>query len=95
MGGRSREYRRFAAECLAMARRNSHAQTRALLIEMAQRWVGLAELAERNSVNHRAMLDAIGRELRALHRRSRALPPHILALLAALNMRESNGDEEC
>jgi hypothetical protein len=41
------EYRRLAAECLELARRMSLHRDRAHLMEMAQRWLGLAAEAER------------------------------------------------
>ena len=39
----SEEYRRFAAECLKMARSAIDDQTRAVLSQMAQVWFRLAE----------------------------------------------------
>jgi hypothetical protein len=41
--GRSEEYRRFAQECLEMARTTEDHQTRAVLLQMAQVWFRLAE----------------------------------------------------
>jgi hypothetical protein len=40
---RSGQYRRFAQECLEMARASESDQTRIVLIEMAQVWFRLAE----------------------------------------------------
>jgi len=41
-------YRRYAAECVHLAQKfRNHAGTAALLLEMAERWRGLAEQAER------------------------------------------------
>lgn len=40
---RSDQYRRFAQECLEMARTSESAQTRVVLIQMAQVWFRLAE----------------------------------------------------
>ena len=90
--GRAREYRYFAAECLSLAHQNADACTRVRLTEMAQRWIDLAELIERASLSDRAVQDAIGRELKNTYRCFPGLPPHILALLAQLNLREQNGD---
>jgi hypothetical protein len=51
MGGffcvdRSDQYRRFAQECLDMARTSENEQTRVVLIQMAQVWFRLAEARE-------------------------------------------------
>lgn len=43
---RSDQYRRFAQECLEMARTSENAQTRVVLIQMAQVWFRLAEARE-------------------------------------------------
>jgi hypothetical protein len=40
---RSKQYRRFAQECLEMARPAQSPQTRAILMQMAQVWFRLAE----------------------------------------------------
>ena len=40
---RSEEYRRFAQECLALARNAEDARARASLLHMAQVWCRLAE----------------------------------------------------
>jgi hypothetical protein len=40
---RSDKYRRFAQECLEMARTSESEQTRVVLIQMAQVWFRLAE----------------------------------------------------
>jgi hypothetical protein len=40
---RSDQYRRFAQECLEMARTSESDQTRVVLIQMAQVWFRLAE----------------------------------------------------
>jgi hypothetical protein len=45
-GDRSRARRRLAAECLAMAKQASDATARAFLVEMAWKWLDLAELDE-------------------------------------------------
>ena len=46
---KSAEYRRFAQECLEMARASDSAQTRVTLIQMAQVWFRLAEAVESRS----------------------------------------------
>ena len=97
-GDRSREHRRLATECLTLARQTSDAKIRASLLEMAQRWLTLAELAEQDaytlSLRRRAIRAAIGEELKTLYRVSRCIPPHVLALLAQLNAAsEKNGEE--
>ena len=43
---RSDHYRRFAQECLEMARTSDNEQTRTVLIQMAQVWFRLAETRE-------------------------------------------------
>ncbi len=43
---RSDQYRRFAHECLDMARMSDNEQTRAVLVQMAQVWFRLAEAHE-------------------------------------------------
>jgi hypothetical protein len=45
---RSEEYRRFAQECLEMARVTDDERARATLIQMAQVWFRLAEERERD-----------------------------------------------
>jgi hypothetical protein len=97
-GDRSREHRRLATECLTLARQTSDAKIRASLLEMAQRWLTLAELAEQDaytlSLRRRAILAAIGEELKTLYRMSHCIPPHLLALLAQLKAAsEKNGEE--
>ena len=71
LGDRSRERRRMAAECLALARQISDSGVRASLVEMAQKWLDLAELCDHErwheALRLRAVEAAIGRELRALY----------------------------
>jgi hypothetical protein len=43
---RAAEYRRLAAECLEVAERMSLREDRARMMEMAQRWLDLAQKAE-------------------------------------------------
>jgi hypothetical protein len=67
---RSRERRRLAAECLAAAKTASDYQARAVLVEMAQKWLEAAELSEHDeawneSLRRRALEAAIGQELQA------------------------------
>ena len=42
------EYRQFAWDCLKLAEAASNAKTRASMMAVAERWVRLAEQAERN-----------------------------------------------
>lgn len=44
---RSEEYRRFAQECLDMARTAEDERSRAVLIQMAQVWLRLAQAREK------------------------------------------------
>ena len=57
---RSDQYRRFAQECLEMARTSESDQTRVVLIQMAQVWFRLAEALE--SVHGRTTRDADTKE---------------------------------
>jgi hypothetical protein len=63
-GDRSRELRRMAAECLAAARQTFDSGVRASLVELAQRWLDLAERSEHSGWNealrHRAGRDGPG-----------------------------------
>jgi hypothetical protein len=92
----------LASECLAAAQQAPDAQLRTFLVEMAQRWLDLAELAELAELadraawnQHRTVQAAIGEQLKALYKLSHALPPHFLALLAQLNAKigEQNGEK--
>jgi hypothetical protein len=88
-GDRSRERRRLSAECLALAQQISDVSARALLLEMAQKWLDSAELAERNRCNEslrlRALEAAIGQELHALYELPQELSHRMLTLLMQLN----------
>jgi hypothetical protein len=88
-GDRSRERRRLAAECLASARQTSDLRVRASLLEMAQKWIDLAELCEHDAWNEslrlRALQAAIGQELRAQYKLPQELTHRILTLLMQLN----------
>ena len=57
---RSDQYRRFAQECLEMARTSESDQTRVVLIQMAQVWFRLAEARE--SVDGRTTRDSDTKE---------------------------------
>jgi hypothetical protein len=43
-----KDYRRFAEECLKLGQTTENQQTRAVLLQMAQVWLRLAEQNERN-----------------------------------------------
>jgi hypothetical protein len=49
---RSDQYRRFAQECLEMARMSESEQTRVVLLQMAQVWFRLAEARENDDAGH-------------------------------------------
>ena len=87
-GDRSRERRRLAAECLAAAKQTSDARSRASLLEMAQRWLDLAELCEHDGLNQalrlRAPQAAIGNELQVHYELPQQLPHQMLTLLMQL-----------
>jgi hypothetical protein len=83
---RSEECGRLAADCLVTARQTSDLKIRVFLVEMAQKWLDRVDFADRqNADQHRVIQEAIGDQLRQLHRLTNALPPHLLALLATLN----------
>ena len=94
-GDRSRERRQLAAECLAEAKRTSDSRGRASLLEMAQKWLDLAERCEHDAWNTnlrlRALQAAIGEELRAQYELPQELPHRILMLLMQLNEGNENG----
>ncbi len=46
---RAEEYRRYAMECLRVARQSSNPSDKAMLLEMAQRWQELAERIEQQA----------------------------------------------
>ena len=86
---RSRARRQLAAECLAEAKRTSDSRGRASLLEMAQKWLDLAERSEHEAWNTnlrlRALQAAIGEELRPHYEPPQELPHRILMLLMQLN----------
>jgi hypothetical protein len=81
---RSREQRRLAAGCLAIAKQTSDAKVRAFLLDMAQKWLDLAELCEQEAWNQtlcvRTLRAAIGEELRMHYELPKELPHRLLAL---------------
>jgi hypothetical protein len=94
-GDRSRELRRFAAECLALAQRISDLRVRVYLLEIAQKRIDLAELGEHDTLNEalrlRAIQAVIGEQLRVEYELPRELPHSILTLLMQLNGQNSPG----
>jgi hypothetical protein len=79
----------MAAECLAVAKQTSNSGIRASFVEMAQKWLDLAELSEHDGWNEalrlRALAAAIGQELRALYELPKNLPHRLLTLLMQIN----------
>jgi hypothetical protein len=79
----------MAAECLAVARQSCDSGVRASLVEMAQKWLDLAERSEHDGWNEslrlRALEAAIGQQLRALYGLQHTLPHRLLSLLMQLN----------
>jgi hypothetical protein len=49
MRRKSEDYRRYAEECLRLGQTTDNPQTRAILLQMAQVWLRLAEQAENGS----------------------------------------------
>ena len=92
---RSRERRRLAAECLALAKDTSDTDVRAFLLAMAQKLLDLAEQDERDNwekvIRLRAIQSEIGRALRANYVLPREVPHRILTLLMQLNDGNGNG----
>jgi hypothetical protein len=88
-GNQSRERRRLASECLALARETSDVQAHMSLLDMAQRWLDLAEISEYNdwnqSLRRRAIQATIGEGLRKEYDLPQELPQRLLALLNQLN----------
>ena len=86
---RSREMRRLASECLASARQTPDPLVRISRLDMAQKWIDLAERSEHDPWNRalrlRAIQAVIGRQLRGLYDVSPDLPHHILTILMQLN----------
>ena len=79
----------MAAECLAVAKQTCDAGVRASLLDMAQKWIDLAELSEHDGRNEslrlRALEAAIGQELRALYELPQKVPHRLLTLLMQLD----------
>jgi hypothetical protein len=73
---------------LAIARQTSDAKVRAFLLDMAQKWLDLAELYEQEARNQtlrvRSLRAAIGEELRMHYELPKELPHRLLALLVQL-----------
>jgi hypothetical protein len=88
-GDRSREMRRLASECLASARQTPDPLVRISRLQMAQKWIDLAELSEHDPWNDtlrlRAVQAAIGQKLRNVYGTSPDLPHHMLTILLQLN----------
>jgi hypothetical protein len=92
---RSRERRRLAAECLALAKDTSDTDVRAFLLAMAQKWLDMAEQDEHDNwdkvIRLRAIQTEIGRALRANYGLPWEVPHRILTLLMQLNDGNGNG----
>jgi hypothetical protein len=88
-GDRSQEMRRMASECLALARQTSDPLVRFPRLELAQKWIELAELSEHDAWNdalrRRAIQAAIGLKLRDFYEASPDLPHYMLTILMQLN----------
>ena len=98
-GDRSREMRRLASEYLASARQTTDPLVRISRLDMAQRWIDLAELSEHDPWNDndalrlRAIQAAIGQQLRNVYDTSPDLPHHMLTILMQLNDHSHRGKE--
>ena len=101
LADRSRERRQHASECLALAKQASDADVRASLVEMAWKWLDLAELDEwdnwQKALRLRATQKAlrllasqtkIGQELRAQYELPEELPDPLLTLLNQLDVQQ-------
>jgi hypothetical protein len=91
---RSRQRRQHACD-LAMAKQASDVGIRACLVEMAWKWLDLAELDEWDNWEKawrvRAIQRNIGRELRAQFDLPQSMSPPILALLTQIDASAGNG----
>jgi hypothetical protein len=94
---RSRERRRLAAECFALAQEAPDSNLRAHLLEMAQKWLELAELArpqdEKDAICLRAIQKKIGKQLRVHYGLPRELTHRILCLLMQLDAPEDGAHD--
>jgi hypothetical protein len=90
--------RRLASECLALARQTSDPLVRISRLDMAQKWIDLAELSEHDPWNSafrlRAVQAAIGQNLRDLYNASPDIPHHMLTILMQLNADQPASLEE-
>jgi hypothetical protein len=88
-GDRSREMRRLASEWLALARQASDPLARNSRLDMALKWIDLAELSEHDPWNdalrRRAIQAAIGQGLQNIYDASPDLPHYMLTILMQLN----------
>jgi hypothetical protein len=79
----------MAAECLAAARQTFDSRVRASLVEMAQRWLDLAERSEHRgwseALRLRALVAALGQELRTIYVLPQNIPHRLLTLLMQLD----------
>jgi hypothetical protein len=93
---RSREWRRLASECLALAQRTSDPKSRASLLVVSQRCLDLAELSERDEwdQSRRAIQAAIGEGLRELYFLPSELPHRLVALLVQMDVEIAKQDGE-
>ena len=83
MSERSHDRRRLAAECLALARQAPDPRDRAFLLDMAQKWLRLAEIGREYRLHH--LPTALGPELRAQFELSLELPSQMRALLTRID----------
>ena len=89
---RSHQSRALAEKCLAIAKQTADESVRTLLLEMAQRWLDLAELREQAGWRLRAIQMLIGQELRAYYELPEVHQSRIVALLTQLTVQQ---DGEC
>src|ERR1700730_1646054 len=95
---RSPERRQRACECLAMAKLASDAKNRAFLVQMAWKWLDLAELDDwdnwQKALRLRTIQTKIGKGLRAQYELTEELPHGMLTLLMQLNERNQSGNRK-
>lgn len=89
---RSHQPRALAEKCLAIAKHTTDESIRTSLLEMAQRWLDLAELREQDTWRLRAIQMLIGQELRAYYKLPEDHPSRIVAILTQLTAQQ---DGEC
>jgi hypothetical protein len=89
--------RRLASECLALARQTPDPLVRISRLDMAQKWIDLAELSEHTRGTAPSACELFKRrsgKLRDLYNASPDVPHHMLTILMQLNADQPASLEE-